>query len=410
MAPAARMLRARVLVSLAVLLGLSGCAGLGPLDEKERARIRVVAPVAARFPPKIDFRLPPGKGETAALAGVDSALRAGQVCLYTGPFLAACLAAFGAALTPSTEKLELSAVERVHTEFRASDVQQFLAQRYSERVTRLTSLTVDPGATNHGPKSPEDIPSYGSVVLGENTVVAEVVVSWMNGSLEKDGEVWWLNISLQARMRLVRPTDGTTLSTRVYRVHRRGRPLQDYQQGGARPLQAITGAIDAAATLMVDDAFLLHSAGDVPELAVTPLEPLRGTWSHFPQRLETISPKFRWKPFPEPQHLEIAPWLRTARNLVYDLWVVGGDDDRIVEGLTTTEHVLERPLLPCMYYSWAVRARFDTEAGPRAVEWSKAGQPRIAQPIPVLLETWSGASMRTPCPTETNENRSRDGK
>jgi hypothetical protein len=257
-----------------VLLGLSGCAGLGPLDEKERARIRVVAPVAARFPPKIDFRLPPGKGETAALAGVDSALRAGQVCLYTGPFLAACLAAFGAAgaalgaaLTPSTEKLELSAVERVHTEFRASDVQQFLAQRYSERVTRLTSLTVDPGATNHGPKSPEDIPSYGSVVLGENTVVAEVVVSWMNGSLEKDGEVWWLNISLQARMRLVRPTDGTTLSTRVYRVHRRGRPLQDYQQGGARPLQAITGAIDAAATLMVDDAFLLHSAGDVPELA-----------------------------------------------------------------------------------------------------------------------------------------------
>jgi hypothetical protein len=197
-----------------------------------------------------------------------------------------------------------------------------------------------------------------------------------------------LRITLNAHMRLVRPSDGKTLATRNYSVARFGRRIHEYHdEDGAPLLRAVAGAVDEVAVQMVDDAFLLRSdvvsAAGVRLPAVTALEPLPSGTCFSPSTydcwvfyrvptLNTVSPRFRWKPFPEPRHLEAAPWLHTARNLVYDLWIFGGDDDRVVEGLTSTEHTLERPLSSCARYSWAVRARFDTDAGPRTVEWSTA--------------------------------------
>lgn len=423
----------RRLFALAALAGLYGCASFAPLDEAERARIRVVAPAAARFPPKIDFEVPPGKSEGALLGGTEAALRSAEICvwlIWTGPGFVGCLATFGgvgaaigAAVTPSSEGLEtMAARERGH--LGAPDVQQLLMQRFSERVTRLTSYTIDPSASKRGPQSPDDVPGYSGMALGEGTLVAEVAVGFVGATLIEPFELFGtdyasrpLRIGLNARMRLVRPSDDTTVMTRHYFVERYGRRIQEYHDDSARLLHAITGAVDEVATLMVDDAFLFRSVapsdGGARGPAVTALEPLPSRlclttgydcwmFNRVPQ-LDTVSPKFRWKPFPEPGHLEAAPRLRAARNVVYDLWVFGGDDDRVVEGLKTTEHTLERPLARCMRYSWAVRARFDTDAGPRSVEWSTVStyhRSAFDKPLsnPAVRPTF-GAPFITPCPT-----------
>jgi len=430
----------KVLFALAALAGLSGCASFAPLDEAERARIRVVAPAAARFAPTVEFKVPPGKAGGAAAAGTEMVLRGTQICvffIYTGPGFLGCLAAFGgtgaaigAAATPSSEGLD-AMVERARSYLGAPDVQQLLMQRFSERVTRLTSHTIDLSASKHGAQSPTDAPSYTGTAASEDTLVAEVAVEFVGATLVEPVEFFGtdyasrpLRVTVNARMRLVRPSDGKTLITRHYSVARYGRRLQEYQEDGTRLLQAIAFAIDEAATLMVDDAFLLQSdavsAAGVRVPAVTALEPLpSGTclWLAYDcwafnrvPTLNTVSPKFRWKPFPEPRHLDAAPWLRTARNFVYDLWIFGGDDDRVVEGLTSTEHTLERPLAYCARYSWAVRARFDTDAGPRTVEWSTASGLSRTDLQPGHVRPTFGAPFITACPAKAVGLESDSGK
>jgi hypothetical protein len=424
----------RGVIVVVALASLAGCASLTPLDEAERARIRVVAPAAARFAPTVEFKIPPGKVGGAAAAATGGAIGAAQACLGVlamGPFYALCLAAyapaaivgsavFGAAATPSSEGIE-PMIERARNHLGAPDVQQLLMQRFSERVTRLTSHRIVSSAGEYGPQSNTDRPTYSGTVAGEDTLVAEVAVEFVGATLVEPVEFFGtdyasrpLRIGLNARMRLVRPSDGATFVTRQYFVARYTRRLHEYDDDGARLLQAIAGAVDEIATLMVDDAFLLRSSaasvGGARVPSVTALEPLPSgsclalgydcwAFNRVP-RLDTVSPKFRWKPFPEPGHLEAAPWLRAARNLVYDLWIFGGDDDRVVEGLTTTEHTPERPLSYCMRYSWAVRARFDTDAGPRTVEWSTASGFSRTDLQPGQERPTFGAPFITACPAK----------
>jgi hypothetical protein len=266
------------------------------------------------------------------------------------------------------------------------------------------------------------MPSYSGLATDKETLVAEVVVTAVGATLVEPVELFGsayesrpLRVLLSGRMRLVRATDGATLMTREYLVGRYARRIQEYQTDGTLLVRAVAGAVDEIATLMVDDAFLLRpdvvGPGGASRPVVTALEPLPGggcittgfdCWAFIPVRpLATASPTFRWKPFPEPEHLATTPGLRAVRNVVYDLWVFGGDDDRVVEGLKTTHHVLERPLVPCMRYSWAVRARFDTDAGPRTVEWSTASSMHGSAFGAALRPTF-GAPFTTPCPAKTD--------
>jgi hypothetical protein len=406
---------------------------VAPLDEAERAGIRVVAPAAARFAPTVEFRIPPGKVGGAAAAGAGGAIGAASACLALAPlgmgsFYVACLAAFapaaivgsaalGAAATPASEGLE-GAIQRARNHLGAPDVQQLLVQRFSERVASLTPHRIVPEALKLGPQSLNDTPSY-SAADGSGTVVAEVAVQSVGATLAEPFDFFGpdyaarpLRVAVSGRIRLVRPTDGATIMTRYYSVARYAGRLHEYDDDGAKLLLAVAGAVEEVAMLMVDDAFLLRSyaAGPAAGAAgVTALEPLPGgaclfvasydcwAFNRVPT-LDTASPRFRWRPFPESSHLEAAPWLRSAHNLVYDLWIFGGDDDRIVEGLKSTEHRLERPLAHCRRYSWAVRARFDTDAGPRTVEWSSGSVLPRTQLLAGQERPTFGAPFITPCP------------
>lgn len=46
----------RGLIAVSAFVVLSGCVSFAPLDEKDRTRIRVVAPAAAQFPPTVEFK------------------------------------------------------------------------------------------------------------------------------------------------------------------------------------------------------------------------------------------------------------------------------------------------------------------------------------------------------------------
>lgn len=421
----------RWLFPIAVLANLFGCAAVAPLDEAERARVRMVAPAVARFPPSVEFDVPPGKVDGATAAGVGGAGATAFLCLLIPPycpgfvaitpFTVGIPAVVAAAATPSGQGLE-AMTERARKHLGAPDVQQLLVQRFSDRVIRLTPYEVSPSASQLGPQSPTDMPSYSAIASGERTLVAEVAVSAVGATLAEPIDLFGsayanrpLRVLLSGRMRLVRASDGVTLMDRRYLVGRYARRIQEYQDDSTLLVRAVAGAVDEIATLMVDDAFLLRpdmvGPGGMHRPVVTALEPLPGgacvaigfdCWALIRVRsIETASPTFRWKPFPEPEHLATTPGLRAARNVVYDLWVFGGDDDRLVEGLKTTEHALDRPLTPCTRYSWAVRARFDTDAGPRAVEWSTASFMHGSS-FGTAVRPKFGAPFVTPCPAKVD--------
>lgn len=389
----------RGLFATCAFAGLAACAAHGPLDETERSRIRVVAPAPARFAPDIEFKVPSDKSTGAAKGAAAGVAGAAYWSLMCGPFYGACfavlapagaagMAVIGAVVTPSGKVPEALA-EHARGHLGALDLQQILMERFSEHIGRLTSYTVDLSVSKSGPKSAIDAPTYSGVTAGEGTLVAELVVRSVSTSVDEPQS---LRIGLDARMRLVRPSDSATLLSRNYAVVRRGRFLQEYDDDGTQLLKAIAGMVNEVATLMVDDAFLLRSyaASDTSAPAVAPLEPLpgeacAGNAYGCSALLDTASPTFRWRAFPEPAHVATASWLGAARNVVYDLWIIGTDDDRVVEGITSTEHTLERPLSRCRNYSWAVRARFKTEAGTRAVRWSSGGGSPGSSGIPFVI-------------------------
>ena len=432
------------------LLGasLAGCAAVGPMNETERAGIRAVAPVRAQFVPVVDFRVPPGKDKGAASGALGGALGVAQGCVYTGPFFLACMAAIGipaaaifgvagAALTPSNEGVE-ALVLQAREALGDVDVQHLIVKKFADAAARFTSYEVLPATAVGGPGSARDRPTYASAGYPERVVVAEVYVETVGATLV---DITGLSqteyadrrprIGLVARMRLVRPADGTTLMDRRYRVLRFGRRIGDYEEDWTLLARALAGAVDEAAIQMVDDAFVLHQGSastavgtnrprqdsrfgpDGDEQAartsrVTPLEPVPSgscfghssfdCWAlnRVPQ-LDTRSPRFRWAPFPDSSQRSADPVLRDAHDLVYDLWVFGAEENRLVEGLKATEFRFDVPLPACARFSWAVRARFRTAAGPRAVDWSSASS--------FSREEWQGGTERpafgapfiTPC-------------
>lgn len=362
-------------IAAAALFGLAGCAAVAPLEEAERARIRVVVPVPAAIAPEVDIRRPPGQGEGAAVGLASGTASIAYACVPFAPYAPACMVilsplllattAIGAATVPSNEGLE-PMLERARAHLGGTgDMQKLLAERFADRVSRLTPYAVAAEADERA----------------EGVVVAHLALHGIGATLAEPAEAFGpdyasrpVRLLVHGVMKLVRRSDGATLLEREYLVQRYGRPLQEYEKDGTPLLRAVAGAIDEIAAQMVDDAFLLRAdAAAAPGIAPRALEPGPGRpclgigvdcWSFLKVKvLDSASPTFRWEALPPPAG---------ARNLVYDLWIFGGEDDRLVEGLTGTEHVLDRPLAPCTRYSWAVRARFDSVEGPRAVDWSTA--------------------------------------
>jgi len=403
-------------------LQLAACAATGPLSEHERASFRHVAPAPARFAPELKF-LRPAQGESGASRGAKAgaAAMAFNCLIIPPPFYFGCLAVFapvgaasgavigsiatpGAPADPATARSSQRLIE--------ANSQEVLLRRFSLGVVRFTSYPIVEAAAGSGPGAPDDTPSYAGLAAPDDTVVAELSVleiDLVSTTGDTEGATFYaqpLLLTVGARLRLVQPGEGRALMTREYHVSRYLKPLTAYARDSSPLRKALDGAIDEIAMLMVHDAFLLQSGGPsrtgearIP--AVRALAPLPsdsctstsfGCWASL--RVPEVAkraPEFRWQALAGPAGS--APY-----DVVYDLWVFGGSDDRLIDGLRVTEYRFERPFEECTRYSWAVRARVRNGDVLRASPWSSAASLRrdqleFGEDRPVL-----GAPFRTDCP------------
>lgn len=396
----------RYVVCLTVV-ALPGCASVDPLAERERASFTTVSPVAAQYRPEISGAAEIGTAGAALLGGGYMALGGfATVCgwlLFSPPSFAACMATFGGvgaavgAAAESSRARSDAELEAARRELGASDIQQLLAARFSGHAARLTSYAVDSSAAGLGPRSPDDRPDYSAKHRIPGTVIVELAVRSVAAKSSGRRPV---QMEVAGTMRLMRPSDGSTIMQRNYFTVQTGGFVQEYTADPVRFARLVASAIDVLASEMVDDA-LLRLPDRESGVAHPPMirEPVSRGGCLFASEdcllfrriamLETRTPTFRWDALPVPAHIAGGPELGPVRQVVYDLWI-RGEENRIVEGLRSTHYTLEEPLEPCKRYDWKVRARFQTDAGYRAGAWSS---------WPFEMDTKRGVpAFLTPCP------------
>jgi hypothetical protein len=204
-----------------------------------------------------------------------------------------------------------------------------------------------------------------------------------------------ISFGMQARVRVLRASDGTELYIAYY-FHQGPRfTLADWAANdGARLRRALDAGYEALAAHIADSVFLLYpypdqSAGSAGLLAaafgLAPLEPrTRGTltgdhvigdrfeWT----QVDSLQPRLRWQSFPRPSDLEAAPAaMARVAHVTYDLVIARAQDLAPAElvyrrsGLERPEHRLETPLAAGTRYFWTMRARFELDGAPRVTGW-----------------------------------------
>ena len=153
----------------------------------------------------------------------------------------------------------------------------------------------------------------------------------------------------------------------------------------------------------------------VPPYALRPLSPavrrgLRGPTSAsimgnlIADRVDSLQPTFRWEALPRPALsapdaaaakpvYEVRIFRALPRPYLGMRWLVPHSEPEIeVGGLTVAEFRPTEPLVPCAFYFWTVRARFESAGSRKVTEWSGAYHAGIAPFEP----WWERRSYRPP--------------
>jgi hypothetical protein len=206
-------------------------------------------------------------------------------------------------------------------------------------------------------------------------------------------------VSMQARARLKRSSDGVVLADRTYRYLSAPRPPKEWSGNEGRPLVTeIDKGYRQLAEWIVDDFFLMQPNYD-KLIFPQPLEPpVKSCLPSSPctrarigaAPLENLRPTLRWSFSLNELRDSKVPGNETPSNLRYEvrifqareikmhlnsmslevkmLWPISLVYTR--KGLANAEHTLEEDLTPCSYYIWTVRALFEQSNVIHATEWS----------------------------------------
>ncbi|MET0115877.1 MAG: hypothetical protein ABW090_00500 [Sedimenticola sp.] len=221
------------------------------------------------------------------------------------------------------------------------------------------------------------------------------------------------SIVIRVNMKLITVATGEVVYLGNYRVTSRGRELPEWAEyNGEAVRQAYDHVIHTLASEIVHENFLLYYAPEelMPqEPAPTPdiightywtgdeadaeqkdeeigtwrprwdgcylvelLEPVRQNLFLTP-KVETLTPRFHWKPFPRHTDLDHDPEgiISSIDKVLYDLEIYNsGELVHYRYGLTENRYLLQDELDLCEVYSWSVRARFNQGSYMRATEWS----------------------------------------
>ncbi|CAL94864.1 hypothetical protein [Azoarcus olearius] len=325
----------------------------------------------------------------------------GLITLICLPFGAAVGAVLGASSSASGEAI-VAGHGRLDQRLATVDLQAALG-RALEHYADKTDLRAQLYPLAEGPSRPADTPTYPAstdYVIEAAVIEARVVTTGANALP--------YGLLFEVHARLIRNMDGSTVDTLTLRTSTPLRTVDEWlaDQGGAMA-RAIDAALAEAAEAIIDEWMLVHrgdppaagkpatpSDGErprVPEYALQPLTPPLRVERRFlkrpllPGHLEPVAvsttPRFAWEAWP--RDLAPADADATAVPVIYDLRLYDAGPFPI-EGVAAAQLVQEhfglpqpgftpqRPLQPCSYYFWTVRARFLLEGRMRATEWTGA--------------------------------------
>jgi len=207
-------------------------------------------------------------------------------------------------------------------------------------------------------------------------------------------------VSMEARARLKRSSDGVVLADRTYRYLSAPRPPEEWSGDEGRLLiTEIDNGYRQLAEWIIDDFFLLQPNDDKP-IFPKPLEPPVSSCFASPPcntaRIgatpsKNLRPALRWSFSLNELGDSNVAGNKTSSNLRYEVRVfqareIRTQSDRSLwpislvytrKGLASAEHTLEEDLPPCSYYIWTVRALFEQNNVTHATEWSGKYHPAV---------------------------------
>jgi hypothetical protein len=393
---------------LAVVIALSSCATvIGPdMFGHERSTLSSIAVSVGDFAPG---------GATAKNADPNkSAIQAGLVGVAPAGIGAGAVAASSVCSTPWTAGVcaiylglfgLMAAVGTVNT------VETFNAEKMKAQAQKTLAVAVNDSAIQdtlvtrvigYGKKTAQRDFFQASIKSGMPDADLEVALIKVDGLALRE-ERFFLpdtyreySITIDARARLKRRSDGTVLADRTYHYVSAPRNPQKWAENNGTPLLSeIDYGYGQLAEWIVDEYFLGQFVPnpDFPQ----PLEPTVKTCfipignclttglSILP--VETLRPKLRWSFNTDTLKENSSVKALDIPKVYYEVRVFPsreiltnsrGGKDRIVMslpvytrgGLVNESHTLEEGLAPCAVYFWTVRAIVEEAGSIRASEWA----------------------------------------
>jgi len=276
-----------------------------------------------------------------------------------------------------------------------------------------------------GPDKRGARPDYAPLRTGGIDTVLEVAVTeiGLSGCVTDDPDPLecvksvkhLLHLFMNVQARLVRLSDGVTLSEWQFHYTSSRREIQQWVENDGRLLgEKLEDAFRDLVGQVYDVVFLIIPI-DLPtpgsdwivgiDCWLTPVSPKRS----FREQVDTLRPTLQWSAFPrELDRQELDPEvLRKIDNVTYDLRIWDVDSHNISgrlrrnrlfyerTGLTAPEHTMEVSLAPASRYVWSVRARFVFDGRPMATRWATHSA-READCLLYEIPEWGYYSFKTP--------------
>jgi hypothetical protein len=408
-----------------VLILQCGCAtvALPPLPSQAiRDDFGVMAIVSAQYAPDADFTINARhkEGDVAGYAmepatyGVTAtAIAFGILTPVFPPALIGVIAgtvASGYAVGHAVEKYQDTVPAKTEEEVSAVVDKAIagldLQNKFAERLTAMArteprnQLAAFSAA---GPDKPGVRPDYASMHIDGIDTVLEVAVTeiGLSGCVTEKHDAWeclhpiehLLHLFMSAQARLVRVSDGTTLSEWQFHYKSSRREIQQWVENDGRLLgEKLEDAFRDLVEQVYDMVFLItpidlptpgNDLWDGSDCWLAPVYPPNPLLRN--PVVDTLRPTLQWSAFPrELDRQKLDPEvLRKIENVTYDLRIWDVDSRNISTGyrrnrlfyertgLAAPEHKLEVSLAPASHYLWSMRARFVFDGRPMATRWAE---------------------------------------
>ncbi|MET0101673.1 MAG: glycine zipper family protein [Sedimenticola sp.] len=364
-------------------------------------------------------------GATGALIGAQVAVQGGAVGILLAPYLIGtgliigtiAGGVYGLANSENAETV-IKAEAAIHSATSTVPVQQRLQNKVAYFISSLTKRDVR--------IIPADESSNIDMQAQDQTLTIPPVVANLELSItDIKSEGGFLgnptSLVLLVETRLIRTNDNELLFEGDYQFNSLGRKLPEWASNDAEAVyQAYERAIHTIANEIVHEHFLLYYAPEelIPKEPPPKAQTLGYTsWTNdigdknktedekketdtwkprwdgsylvelvepiqkyfiFTPKVDSLTPVFRWRVFPQPIDKKRDPGDVISRidNVVYDLEIYNVSEESPREavhyqhGLTENEYRIPRGLKVCRKYAWSVRARFNLGPYMRSTEWA----------------------------------------